>query len=116
MCADATDIFKMKYADLEATVEPIFAMYKTQRNTADEAFGDFCYRVGWPAIKDFMEGYSPGDHAKMADPFAPALLRTPSGSVGIDSQLLSMVEAEAASRGLDAPTLLDMIVREALDS
>merc|ERR1719337_96202 len=30
----ATDIFKMKFEALEATVEPIFAMYKSQRNAA----------------------------------------------------------------------------------
>lgn len=31
------------------------------------------------------------------------------------SCLLTQVAAEAAARGLDAPTLLDMIVREALE-
>jgi len=113
--AYATDIFKMKFDDLEATVEPIFAMWKSQRNTPDEALGDFTYRAGWPAIKEFMDGYKPGDFASMADPFAPPLLPTPSASVGIDAALLSQVETEAAARGLDAPTLLDMIVREAIE-
>jgi len=113
--AYATDIFKMKYADLEATVEPIFAMYKSQRATADEAFGDFCYRAGWPAIKDFMESYKPGDWATMPDPYAPPLLPTPDASASIDSALLAKIESEASARGLDAPTLLDMIVREALE-
>ena len=113
--AYATDIFKMKFDDLEATVEPIFAMYKTQRNAADEAFGDFCYRVGWDAIKSFMDGYKMGDHATMTDPFGPALLPTPDGSVGIDSALLATLEGAAKARGLDANTLLDMIVREAID-
>jgi sulfite reductase (ferredoxin) len=111
----ATDIFKMKFEDLEATVEPIFAMWKAQRTTADEALGDFTYRAGWDAIKAFMEGYSPGDYKTMADPFAPMLLPTPDASVGIDSSLLSIVEAEAAKRDLDAPTLLDMILREAIE-
>jgi hypothetical protein len=36
-------------------------------------------------------------------------------SVGIDADLLAKVQAAAASRGLDAPTLLDMIMREALE-
>ena len=113
--AYATDIFKMKFDDLEATVEPIFAMYKTQRNAADEAFGDFCYRVGWDSIKSFMDDYKMGDHATMSDPFGPALLPTPDGSVGIDSALLATLEGAAKARGLDANTLLDMIVREAID-
>merc|ERR1719198_720601 len=111
----ATDIFKMKYEDLEATVEPIFAMYKSQKETADEAFGDFCFRVGWPAIKEFMDGYAPGDWAKLPDPFAPALLPTPAASVPIDAALLADVESAAKARGLDAATLLDTIVREALE-
>lgn len=111
----ATDLFKMKYEELELTVEPIFAMYKSQRATADEAFGDFTYRVGWPAVKAFMDSYKPGDWKKLPDPFAPALLPTPSASVGIDADLLAKVQAAAASRGLDAPTLLDMIMREALE-
>ena len=62
-----------------------------------------------------MEGYKPGDHATMADPFAPALLPTPDASVGIDSGLLAQVDAAAKARGLDANTLLDMIVREAIE-
>merc|ERR1719240_476983 len=83
--AYATDIFKMKYDDLEATIEPIFAMYKVQRTAADEAFGDFCHRVGWPAIKEFMDGYELGSHATMPDPFAAPLLPATDASVGIDS-------------------------------
>jgi sulfite reductase (ferredoxin) len=105
----------MKFADLEETMEPIFAMWKSQRITADEALGDFSYRVGWPAIKEFMEGYKPGDYVNMADPFAPELLPTPDGSVGITTELLAQLEGEAASRGLDATTLLDMIVKEAFE-
>jgi len=110
-----TDIFKMKYDDLEKTVEPIFAMYKGQRNAADEAFGDFCYRVGWPAIQAYMDGYQPGDHSSVIDPYAAPLLPAPSGSVGIDASLLGTLESEASARGLDAATMLDSIVREALE-
>ena len=42
-------------------VEPIFAMWKSQRISADEALGDLTHRLGWPAIKQFMDGYTPGD-------------------------------------------------------
>jgi len=110
-----TDIFKMKYDDLESTVEPIFAMYKGQRNAAEEAFGDFCFRVGWPAIQAYMEAYKPGDHAAVVDPYAPPLLPTPSGSVPIEKALLATLASEASARGLDAHTMLDAIVREALE-
>lgn len=50
---------KMKADDLEATLEPILAMYKSQRQEF-EAFGDFCHRVGAEAIKAYCESYAPG--------------------------------------------------------
>ena len=112
--AQETSMFKMNIDDLEKTVEPIFAMWKTQRNAPDEALGDFAYRVGIPTVEAFMESYSPGDFASMADPFAPSLVSV-DASAPIDSALLSSVQAEASKRGLDAATLLDMIVREALE-
>ena len=34
--------------------------------------------------------------------------------MGIDSELLVSLEAEGRARGLDAATLLDMVVRESL--
>jgi sulfite reductase (ferredoxin) len=52
-------IFKMKMKDLETTMEPIFEMFKTQRISEEEAFGDFCYRVGKEAIQAFMTDYTP---------------------------------------------------------
>merc|ERR1719271_1247659 len=53
-----TSIFKMPLDKLEDTVEPIFAMYKTQRNEKDEGFGDFCHRVGIPAVEEYMKEYT----------------------------------------------------------
>ncbi len=110
-----TDIFKMKYDALEETLEPIFAMYKSQRNAADEAFGNFCHRVGWPAIKEFIEGYSPGGYASLPDPYALPRLDAPDASAPLSSALLEQLTAEAGKRGLDVHTLLDTIVREALE-
>ena len=43
---------KMKAEDMEVTLEPIFAMYKQQRQEF-EAFGDFCHRVGADAIEAY---------------------------------------------------------------
>merc|ERR1719321_900288 len=51
-------IFKMKLADLEKTLEPIFEMYKAQRTSKDEAFGDFCHRVGKDAIQQYTEKHA----------------------------------------------------------
>jgi sulfite reductase (ferredoxin) len=107
-------LFKMKLDDLEKTLEPMFAMWKSQRNTETEAFGDFCHRVGIPAVEKYMETYKPGAWKDLPNPYAKTLVTTDS-SVAIDSSLLKQIEKEAQARGYDASTLLDMLAREALD-
>lgn len=52
-------IAKMKDEDLEATIEPILAMFIQQRQEF-EAFGDFCHRVGAEAIESYSTSYSHG--------------------------------------------------------
>jgi sulfite reductase (ferredoxin) len=107
-------LFNMKLADLEKTLEPMFAMWKTQRDSVDEAFGDFTHRVGIPAVEKYMETYKPGAWSTLPDPFAKKLVTT-DRTVGIDGSLLAQIEKEAQARGYDASTLLDIIAREALD-
>ena len=89
-------------------------MYKSQRIEEYEAFGTFCHRVGIPAVEEFIKTYEPGSWKTLPDQFVPALIE-PTASVGIDAGVLAMVEEEARARGYDAATLLDCIVREALD-
>lgn len=48
---------KMDVDDLEATLEPILALFKAQREEF-EAFGDFCNRVGAEAIEQYIENYN----------------------------------------------------------
>ncbi|EOD12882.1 ferredoxin-sulfite reductase [Emiliania huxleyi CCMP1516] len=110
---EVPSLFKMKLDDLEATMEPIFAMYKTQRLAADEAFGNFCYRVGVPAIEEYIAKYELGSWRAMGDPFGPEAVAT-DATVGITSDVLAKVEEEASKRGYDAPTLIDALLREAL--
>ncbi len=50
---------KMKDENLEATVEPILAMFIQQRQEF-EAFGDFCHRVGAEAIETYASNYVAG--------------------------------------------------------
>jgi sulfite reductase (ferredoxin) len=117
-------LFKMKMDDLEKTFEPIFCMYKVQREKVHEgqerdlektfeAFGTFCHRVGVPAIEEYMKDYVPGSHADMPDPHSPAPVTTDE-TVGIDSKLLAVLQEAAEVRGLSSETLLDTVVREAL--
>lgn len=106
----------MPLTELEATVEPIFAMWRAQRNAPDEALGDFCHRVGVPAVEAFMEAYTPGSYKSMAPAFAPVdTAVSPTATVGVAPDLLAKVEKEAAARGMSAAALLDTIVREALE-
>ena len=51
------------------------------------------------AASNDLRGYTPGDWKGMPDPYGPALMPAPSGSVGIDPALLSELEGEAAKRG-----------------
>ena len=42
--------------DLEKTLEPLLFYYKAARR-ADEGFGDFCGRVGFPALESYAASY-----------------------------------------------------------
>ena len=42
--------------DLEKTLEPLLFYYKAARR-ADEGFGDFCGRVGFPALEAYAASY-----------------------------------------------------------
>ena len=113
--AQATSVFKMPLTDLEDTVEPVFAMWKAQRKEPNEALGDFAHRVGIPAIEAFMESYIIGAYKTIPAAFPANLLPTPDASVPIDSVSLARINEAAAARGIDAATLLDTIVHEALE-
>ncbi|GMH53065.1 hypothetical protein TrRE_jg11842 [Triparma retinervis] len=47
---------KMKDVDLERSLEPVFAMFKEQKQQF-EAFGDFTHRVGASKIEEFCKTY-----------------------------------------------------------
>ncbi|HEY9814401.1 MAG TPA: hypothetical protein V6D20_01135, partial [Candidatus Obscuribacterales bacterium] len=49
---------RMAIADLEKTLEPLFAQFKQQRQIG-ESFGDFCHRVGFEALRQFSATYQP---------------------------------------------------------
>ncbi|MEC4984979.1 MAG: sulfite reductase, ferredoxin dependent [Oscillatoria sp. PMC 1068.18] len=49
-------IDRMPIAELETTLEPMFAFFKEKR-AEGESFGDFCDRVGFEAIREFTVDY-----------------------------------------------------------
>ncbi|HEY9851334.1 MAG TPA: sulfite reductase, ferredoxin dependent [Leptolyngbyaceae cyanobacterium] len=50
---------KLNIKDLETTLEPLFVYYKKERQTQEdpESFGDFCHRVGFEALRQFIATY-----------------------------------------------------------
>ncbi len=57
---------KMPIGELEATLEPLLVFYKKSRRVKPtlESFGDFCHRVGFGALRDFMATYTGTPQAK----------------------------------------------------
>ncbi|MEH2240558.1 sulfite reductase, ferredoxin dependent [Nostoc sp.] len=49
---------KLHHNDLESFLEPIFVYFKKSRKSK-ESFGDFCDRVGFDAIREFVSTYEP---------------------------------------------------------
>ena len=109
-----TSIFKMPLDKLEETVEPIFAMYKTQRNEKDEGFGDFCHRVGIPAVEEYMKEYTLGSYVDMVDPFRENV-EVGDAKIGVRDEVLALLQAQARRRGVTPETLLDLMVSEAFE-
>jgi sulfite reductase (ferredoxin) len=50
---------KLHLDNLESFLEPIFVYFKKSRQPK-ESFGDFCHRLGFDAIREFMATYVPG--------------------------------------------------------
>jgi sulfite reductase (ferredoxin) len=50
---------KMPIADLEQHLEPLFAYFKAARthNGKPESFGDFCHRIGFTALREYVATY-----------------------------------------------------------
>ncbi len=61
-----TFIEKLPIAELEATLEPLLVFYQKSRLTQPglESFGDFCHRVGFAALREFMASYQSLPQAK----------------------------------------------------
>ena len=44
---------KVAFGDIGATLDPLFALFAADR-VAGEGFGDFCHRVGLPALQQAL--------------------------------------------------------------
>lgn len=61
---------KVKDDDLEATLEPILTKYKAKALTADEAFGNFCHRMGKAELLAYVEDSGLSSEAAKTPPRA----------------------------------------------
>jgi sulfite reductase (ferredoxin) len=80
---------RMAIADLEKILEPLFAYFKRDRQPG-ERFGNFCDRVGFEALRQFMAVYQP----------KPS--RSPNRSryrIGVDNDIYQQLKAAAVQQG-----------------
>lgn len=77
---------RVKLNDLEAFLEPLFALFKSQRRPS-ESFGDFCGRVGFDALRTQQASYIPQD----------SIDKLP--KIGVTSEAADLLKAEADKSG-----------------
>ena len=90
---------------LEATLEPLFAFFKQDRQ-AGESFGDFCDRVGFDALREFSTTYVP-------------VKSTASGRrkhrVGISDEVYVQLKAAAQEQGLSMAQIAENAIASYLN-
>lgn len=83
---------RVKLKDLESFLEPIFVHFRDHRKPK-EPFGDYCARVGYPALKEFQASYVPGGRVEEnGNGHAKA-------SLALDSATLQALELAAKAQG-----------------
>ncbi|WP_298613006.1 sulfite reductase, ferredoxin dependent [uncultured Thermosynechococcus sp.] len=87
---------RLPLAELETALEPLLVFYR-DRHQPGESFGDFCHRVGIPALRQFAANYVPSS--------APKRYR-----VDVRADQYQQLKALAAAKGLS----LAALTREAI--
>ncbi|WP_299043896.1 NADPH-dependent assimilatory sulfite reductase hemoprotein subunit [uncultured Thermosynechococcus sp.] len=87
---------RLPLAELETALEPLLVFYR-DRHQPGESFGDFCHRVGIPALREFAANYVPSS--------APKRYR-----VDVRADQYQQLKALAAAKGLS----LAALTREAI--
>mmetsp|Transcript_20042 Transcript_20042/g.27848 ORF Transcript_20042/g.27848 Transcript_20042/m.27848 type:complete len:377 (+) Transcript_20042:1123-2253(+) len=80
--------------ELEATLEPVFALYKMRRKT-NEGFGNFCKRAGKAQIAAFAEKYVPGSYKDIVDGKKVIVGQGKNKSLKVDEELHTRIKALA---------------------
>ncbi|QLE54454.1 sulfite reductase, ferredoxin dependent [Nostoc sp. TCL26-01] len=105
---------KLPDKDIESFLEPIFVFFKQSRKP-QESFGDFCDRLGFDAIREFVAQYQPEPVTLTVEPEEPTLAtksRKARYRVSLHDDLYNKVKTTATSQGRSMTEL----VKEALDA
>mmetsp|Transcript_15684 Transcript_15684/g.47286 ORF Transcript_15684/g.47286 Transcript_15684/m.47286 type:complete len:680 (+) Transcript_15684:107-2146(+) len=89
---------RVKMQDLEKVLEPLLFMFK-EKGRSEEAFGDFCARVGFEALRAYSAAYVPPDQASSL------------AQVGLRSDTHDRAAALAAQQGKS----MSHVVNEAIE-
>ncbi|MGP1382555.1 MAG: sulfite reductase, ferredoxin dependent [Thainema sp.] len=88
-------IDRMHIDTLEDTLTPIFVFFREKRKSK-ESFGDFCARIGFDAIREYIDRYQPGDDQHLKSSTAKQG-RKHKRRVTVDDELYDLLK-EAAMR------------------
>jgi sulfite reductase (ferredoxin) len=101
-----TYLEKLHIDNLETELEPIFVLFKKSRNP-DESFGDFCDRLGFDQIRQFVSSYQlsePMIENSVEDPIvAPASLDSATEDLAQEAVEDTVVAQEMSDEILDKP-------------
>eukprot|EP00271_Cylindrocystis_brebissonii_P002007 TRINITY_DN1235_c0_g3_i2.p1 TRINITY_DN1235_c0_g3~~TRINITY_DN1235_c0_g3_i2.p1 ORF type:complete len:704 (-),score=155.00 TRINITY_DN1235_c0_g3_i2:114-2225(-) len=92
---------KVKWQDFDTTLEPLLCFWRVERE-ANEAFGDFCNRVGFPALHEFMANYRTPRKALVQSSRSngrPGPRKGRSPRLAVDPELLSHLDSAAGKLG-----------------
>lgn len=93
---------RMPAAELEATLEPLLVLFKQKRRPA-EGFGDFCHRMGLPALHAFAQQYRPA-RTKPRVSLSPELHNQLKAVAAAHGRPVSALVAEAVQAYLERPS------------
>ncbi|MBD2342754.1 sulfite reductase, ferredoxin dependent [Anabaena subtropica] len=105
---------RLHHDDIESFLEPIFVYFKKSRQSG-ESFGDFCDRVGFDAIREFVAQYQPETTPVTIEPEQPQAVsksRKARYRVSLHDDLYNKLKTTATSQGRSMTEL----VKEALET
>lgn len=95
---------RVKVKDLESFLEPLFSHFKAKRKDSEETFGDFCARMGFDQLRVYQKNYISASEAGSLP------------KVGVATDVLELLKAEAARQGKSEEQLATEALRKYLET